>query len=167
MAGSGRDNFNPVAGSIPYDDSVQTPLSGTDDVQEMLDYLKNQVAVSASPGFTWGRSGNVSTGTWLLNDSVPSNTSGRLIFLNSAEIVKIFIANEDATILSVDIYSHDGNSVNLTLLGTVTTAATRNNTFTVSYSVALNKQIGLRLSPSSANSGKNMVAGCLIKGSTV
>ena len=34
---------SPVASSIPYDDTIQTPLSGTDDVQEMLDYLIQEI----------------------------------------------------------------------------------------------------------------------------
>lgn len=166
MSGTGRDQYQPVAEEVPYDDTIETPASGTEDVQAMLDYLKNKVAVSASPGFTWGRSGTVTASTWLLNDAVPSNTSGRLIFLNSAEIVKVFVANEDPTILTMHVYSHDGDSINLTLLGSVTTGATRSETFTVSYPVALNKQIAIRLAPGSA-SGKNMVVGCLIKGSIV
>jgi hypothetical protein len=157
---------SPVSASIPYDDTIQTPLSGTDDVQEMLDWLKNQVAISASPGFTWGRSGTVNQNTWLLNDSVPSNLSGRVCFLNSASIIKVFVANQAATAgIVVEVYTHDGNSVNLTLIGSVTTLATRSNTFTVAYPVSLDKQIAIKIANGSP-SGANMVVGCLIKGST-
>lgn len=160
-----RDEFIQVAKTVPYDDTIQTPVSGTSDVQAMLDYLKNQVAVSASPGFTWGRSGTITQSTWLLNDSVPSNLSGRTVFLNSAEIVRVFVANQDATSgIIIEVYTHDGDSVNLTLVGSVTTAATRSNTFTVSLPITLNKQVALYIANGSA-SGKNMVVGCLIKGS--
>jgi hypothetical protein len=157
---------SPVARSVPYDDSIQAPPAGVDDVQSMLDYLKNLAAISASPGFTWGRSGNVNPNTWLLNDSVPSNLSGRNVFLLNAFITKVFVANQNATSgIQIEIYSHDGNSVNLTLLGTVTTAAIRSNTFTVNYPVALNKQIAMKIKNTSAT-GQNMVTGCMIKGTT-
>jgi hypothetical protein len=161
---SRRDEFIQVAKTVPYDDTIQTPLSGTEDVQAMLDYLKNKVSTSASPGFTWGRSGNVNANTWFLNDSVPSNTSGRICFLLNSSIEKVFIANEAATAgIQIEVYTHDGNSINLTLIGTVTTAAQRSNTFTVSYPVAFNKQIAIKLKNGSP-AGKNMVIGCLIKG---
>jgi len=157
----------PVAYSIPYDDTIQTPLSGTSDVQSMLDYLKNLVAVSASPGFTWGRSGAVNPNTWLLNDSVPSNLSGRTVFLNSANVIRIFVANQNATAgIQIELYSHDGNSVNLTLLTTVTTLATRSNSFTVAVPIAFNKQLAFKTKAGSV-AGANMVVGCLISGSLV
>ena len=161
---SGPVYKSPVARSIPYDDTIQTPLSGTSDVQDVIDWLKNQVAISASPGFTWGRSGNINSNTWLLNDSVPSNKSGRTVFLLNASVTRIFVANQDATAgIAVEVYTHDGDSVNLTLLGTVTTAAQRSNTFNVSYSVAYNKQLAIRLSNTSV-SAKNLVIGCLLQG---
>ena len=151
-----------VAGGVPYDDTIQGPASGTDDVQEMLDYLKNRLAVSAATGFTYGRSGNLPANTWLLNDTVPCNKSGRVSYLTSGVIQKIFTANEDPDVITVGIYTHDGNEVNLTLIGTVTTAAQRTNTFTVSLAVALNKQIAIRIQPGSA--GKNMDVGLLMGG---
>lgn len=154
-----------VAKSVPYDDTIQTPTTNTDNVQDIIDYLKNALATSVSPGFTWGRSGTVTPLTWLLNDSVPSNLSGRIIFLSSAEIKKVYIANQDATSgIVLGVYSHDGDENNLTLLGSVTTTATRSNTFSVSWSVALNKQIAVKLETGSANA-KNVVVGVLIKGS--
>jgi len=159
-----RDYFVQVAESTPYDDTLESPLTSSDDVQAIIDYLKNKVATSASPGFTWSRSGNIPNSAWLLNDSVPSILSGRLIFLNNAEIKKVFIANQNAVILTIGIYSHDGDGNNITLLGTVTTAAQRSSTFTVTYPVALNKQIAIQLEASSANAGTNIVVGCLIKG---
>ena len=119
---------------------------------------------SASPGFTWARSGAVPANTWLLKDSIPSNVSGKICPLLNANIVKIDVANQDATSgIIIEVYTHDGDSVNLTLIGSVTTAATRSNTFTVSLAVAQSKQIALKLSASSA-AGKNIEAGCLIKG---
>ena len=128
------------------------------------EFVRQFVGTSASPGFTWGRSGAVSANTWLLNDSVPSQRSGRTIFLSNAVVQKIFVANQDpASGIDLGVYSHDGNSVNLTLLGTVTTAALRSNTFTVNFPIDLNKQLAIRIKPGSA-AAKNLVVGCLISG---
>lgn len=156
---------SPVARSIPFDNSTNGYVST--EVQGAIEELNYIVATSASPGFTWGRSGNVNQNTWLLNDSVPSNLSGRTVFLNNAVVEKIFIANQDATAgIIIEIYSHDGDSVNLALIGTVTTLATRSNTFTVNLPIALNKQLAMKVASGSAT-GKNLVTGCLIRGSSV
>lgn len=119
---------------------------------------------SASPGFTWGRSGNSPADTWLQNESVPSNKTGRTNFLSNAIIKKIFVANEDAVIIKISIYYHDGNEVGLTLLGSVTTLATRTNSFTVNFSVPQDKQIAMKIASDSPNGSKNIVAGLLMSG---
>jgi hypothetical protein len=155
---------SPVAGSIPYDDTIQAPLSGSDDVQAILDWLKNRVATSASPGLTWGRSGTVNANAWLLNDSVPSNICGRIIFLNSAQATKVYVANQDATAgIVFGVYEHSGDGLNMTLLGTVTTTAVRANTFTVAWNLTFNKQLAVKIQPGSS-SAKNPVIGVLIQG---
>jgi hypothetical protein len=153
-----------VASSIFYDDQV-IPTNLGDTIQDAIDNIYQQTQVAASPGFTWGRSGTSTPNTWLLNDSVPSNNSGRTVFLNNAEIQNIFVANQDATAgIDLGIYSHEGDEVNLTLLGTVTTAATRSNTFSVAFSIAVDKQIAIKIMPGSSQS-KNIVVGALIRGS--
>lgn len=163
----GYINSTPVAKQIPFDKDNDPNCSFTSEtVQAVVEELCDRIATSASPGFTWGRSGTVTPNTWMLNDSVPSNTSGRTNFLLNAEIQKVFVANEDATAgITLGIYSHEGDEVNLTLLGTVITAAARSNIFTVVYPIALNKQIAIRVLPGSATA-KNIVVGVLIKGST-
>lgn len=151
------------ANSVFFDNTVMGLLT-SNDVQDAIDELTNITDVSASPGFTWGRSGNTTAGTWLLNDTVPSNRCGRENFLYNAEIQKVFVANQDATIIKLGFYWHDGDSNNITLLGTVTTAAQRSNDFDVSWSVARGKQIAVKVEDDSANSAKEPVVGLLIKG---
>ncbi len=156
---------SPVAGSTPYDDLLQSPTTGSDDVQAILDYLKNKISTNASPGFTWARSGATPANTWLLNDSVPSNLSGRTNFLSSAQMVRVYIANQDATAgIVLGIYEHSGDGIGMTLLGTVTTAATRSNTFTVAWNLTSNKQLAIQVDSTSV-AAKNIVVGVLINGS--
>lgn len=155
---------SPVSKSVPYDDqNVPTNLGGN--VQDAIDELYNTVIISASPGFTFSRSGTLPASTWLLADNVPSNVSSRVCFLNSAEIVALFCANQDPSVLKIGIYTHEGDETNLTLLSTVTTAAQRTNTFSLSLSVPYLKQIAIRVESDSPNSGKNLDVGLILKGS--
>lgn len=130
-----------------------------------LEEAVNQIfATSASPGFSWGRSGTVTKGAWLQNDTVPSNVSGRTVFLAGAVIKKIFVANEDPVALKIELYHHDGAGVALTLLGSVTTGAVRTSKFDVTIAVPVDKQLALRVASDSPNQGKNLVAGVIIAG---
>lgn len=151
-----------VSRSVPFDNTTNGFVS--EDVQSAIEELKVIAANSASPGFTYGRSGNLPNSTWLLNDTVPSNISGRINFLNDCFIKKIFIANQDLSIIKIGIYTHDGNQVNLTLVGTVTTLAQRSNFFDIALSVPISKQIAIRIEPDSLNPGKNMDIGLILKG---
>ena len=63
-------------------------MSGTGRDQYFIDPAE-QIANSASPGFTYGRSGNLPSSTWLLNDTVPCNQSGRVNYLNNCFIKKM------------------------------------------------------------------------------
>jgi hypothetical protein len=157
----GKVFISPVAKSIPFDNSSNGFVSS--DTQGAIEEINNSVATSASPGFTWGRSGTTNGGTYLQNESVPSNTSGRTVFLNNAVIKKVFIANQDATVLIIEVMSHDGDGLGMTLLGTVTTTAQRTSFFDVNFAVAINKQLAVRLKNTS-NAAKNIVVGVLIKG---
>ena len=161
-AGSKHVTITPVAKATPFDNSTNGFTST--DVQAAIEELKNNATNSASPGFTYGRSGNLPSSTWLLDDTVPSNISGRINYLNNCIITHIFVANQDPNIITIGVYTHDGDGVNMTLIGTVTTLAQRTNTFTTSISVPLNKQVAVRVEPTSASSGKNMDVGLQLKG---
>jgi len=151
-----RGSPTEVAESVPFDNATNGFTS--DNVQGAIE----EIGASASPGFTWGRSGVSGSGTYLLNDAVPSNKAGRTIVLGASKIVKIFSATEDVDTYTLEIYSHDGNEVNLTLLTTLTVTASRTgNSGTISVSVAGNKQLAARIGTGSA---KNIVAGIVMQG---
>lgn len=152
----------PIAEDVEFDPSNCEALT-TDNVQEAIDELCNVVAVSASPGFTWGKSGNVSSNTWLLNDTVPSNKTGRVVFLNSATLEKVFVSNENVNTFDLEIYEHDGTT--FTLITTVSIVAQRAQSFTIaSLALTANKELAVKLVN---GSGKNVVCGCLLSGSLV
>lgn len=156
-----RDEFIQVAKTVPFDNATNGFVST--DVQAAIEELANTVDVSASPGFTWGSSGNIVSGSWLLNDTVPSNKSGRSIFLQTATLEYVFVRCELSTTVDVEVYQHDGTTY--TLLTTVSLVATRAGDFPIaSISLTTGKELAMKISTGSA---KNPVVGCVIKGSFV
>jgi len=162
MSGSGRDEFERHAIETPFDPD-NDPDCGfiSENVQEVIEELCHQVDTSASPGFTWGASGNIPSNTWLLNDTVPSNKSGRAIFLTGATLEQIFVRVENVTTVGVGVYEHDGTTY--TLLTTVNLVATRTGDFSIaSIALTTGKELAMRIESGSA---KNPVVGCVLKGS--
>lgn len=154
-----RDDFTPVAEQVPYDNTDSDLVSG--EVKAALDELDNKVSTSASPGFSFGRASNVNNGTWLLCETVPSNKAGRYVYINNAVVEKIFVGSETVSTYDLEIYYHDGDSINLTLLDTVSIVSARGGAFTVGQAVATNKHIAIKLVNGSA---RNIVAGLELSG---
>ena len=154
-----RDVFSYVARQIGFDNSTNGFVA--DEVQGALEELKNDISTSASPGFSFGRASNVNNGTWLLNEGVPSNKSGRYVYINNAIVEKIFVGSETVSTYDLEIYSHDGDSVNLTLLDTVSIVSSRGGTIIVGVAVAIDKHLAIKLVNGSA---RNVVAGLELSG---
>lgn len=146
------------AEQVPFDNSTNGFTS--EDVQAAIEEVNNNVAVSASPGFTWGRSGNISN-TYLQNDTVPSNTAGRLVPVTTGEITTIFAAAENTSSATIEIRRRVG--VVFTTIATCPYGGTRKVTCNVVSppSVALNDELAVYVS----GSAKNPVVGIIIKGS--
>lgn len=158
MPGSGRDNFTPAAEQVPFDNETNGFIS--EDTQAAIEEVKSALLVSASPGFTWGKSGNTTSNSWLLNDSVPSNKAGRAIFVINPTLESVFIRCESPATFDIEIYEHDGTT--FTLITTVNIIAARGGNFNIaSLPLTSGKELALKLVNGSA---KNPVAGCIIKG---
>lgn len=151
---------SPDADSVSFDPESSGLISETSG--EAIRELAQTLSTSASPGFSFGRASNVNSGTWLQCESVPSNKSGRYVYINNAVIEKIFISNETISTFDIEIYSHEGNEVNLTLLYTASVTSSTGGGFSVGVSVSTGKQLALRLS---SGSGKNLVCGLELSGS--
>lgn len=157
---SRRGWITQVARSLFFDDSNTTYNATT--VQEALEAQNAAVGVSASPGFSFGRSANVGLNTWLVvTGSVPSNKAGITVALANPEITQIFVGNEDISTFDITVYEHEGDEVNLTSLGTVSVVAMRSDTFDVSFSVTSGRQLAVRVTSGSA---KNLNVGLQLKG---
>lgn len=129
-----------IAENIPFDNSTNGFIA--DNVQDAIE----EIGASASPGFSFGRSGNVFQNTWLNRvGNIPSNRTGVTIGINSPIVSQVFCANRNIETYTIGIYEHDGNSVNLTLLGTVDVVSSRSATFNVSFATSTGKQLAVRL----------------------
>jgi hypothetical protein len=153
--------LSPVAKSVPFDNS--TNGFNATEVQSAIEEVKS----SASPGFSFGRSGTVTSGTFLQCESVPSNVSGRWVYINSAVITRVFVSNEDTTTYKLEVLYHDGGGVGLTSIGSVTVTAAKGAAFTVNWPVPTNKQLSIRVATDSPNNAKNLVCGLELSGSSV
>ena len=154
--------ITPVASAVPFDNSTKGFAST--DTQGAIEEINNKVIASASPGFTFGRSGAVTKGSFLLTDTVPSNNTGRFVYIYNAVINKVFVGASPATTYTIEIMYHSGGGTSLTSLGTVTVTAAFGNDFTVNWSVPHGVYLCARVSTSSANQPKEVVCGLQLNG---
>lgn len=149
----------PVAKAIPFDNSTNGFSSS--DAQAAIEEANNTALASVSPGFTWGRSGNTPSNTYLLNDSVPSNTTGRISPI-SGYIDRVFVSNELPNTFTVEIQKRSGASF-VTLCSISLTAE---RTKVQSYTNVMVTELDEIAARVSSGSCKNVVVGLVIKGSS-
>ena len=154
------EEYELKAENIPYN-NVDSGLTATD-VKAGIDEISNTAATSASPGFSFGRSSNVNNGTWLQCETVPSNKAGRFVYITDAVVETIFVSSETISTYDVGIYYHDGNSINLVLLDTISVVNSRGGSFIIGQSVPTGKQLALRIT---SGSTRNIVCGLELSGS--
>jgi hypothetical protein len=116
----------------------------------------------ASPGFSFGRRGNVAVNTWLRNEEVPSNRTGRVIAVNNPEAVLVSLANRNVTTYTVTFFEHDGNLIGLTSLGSVTVTSARGDDQSISVALTQGKQLAARLT--AGTSVQDLVVTVTVKG---
>ena len=145
-----RDEYTPVAESIPFDNDDNDFVS--EDVQSAIEEVNDKVGISASPGYSFGKSGNVSSGTWLLRTGgVPSNKSGVNVALYNGELIQISTGSEEADTYTLQVWQHDGDEINPVLVATVSITASRKMVFNLtSVLLVRNKHIAVKLSVGSA-----------------
>jgi hypothetical protein len=88
-------------------------LPGTltaDNVQEAIEELDNKVAVSASPGFSWGKGGSAGRREWLYNEDVECNKTGRVVPFSDAQLLYLFVSNSESVTCTIRLYEHQGGS---------------------------------------------------------
>jgi len=152
------------ASDIDFDDSNIDIIAAN--VQEAIEALFDKVGISASPGFSFGKSGNISSGTWLLRPGqVPSNKAGVNVGLYNAELIQVSTGSEDLDTYTLEVYQHGGDSINLTLISTINVTNSRKEVVNITAGTTLtrNMHIAIKLS---AGSAKNIGVDLQIIGSS-
>lgn len=119
------------------------------------------VVGSASPGFTWGRSGTTPPGSYLQNDTVPSNISGRLVPVSGGYIRTVFVALKNAASCTVVIQKRVGAVFTDLATVTLTSQRIKIENLPTTVSVAFGDEIAVKIGSGSAS---DPVVGLVIKG---
>lgn len=106
-------------------------------------------SASASPGFSWGRSGNIIANTYLLNDTVPSNVTGRIVPLVTGTITKAVIACGIASTFTVKVQKRSG--VSFTDLFSVSVVSSRTSVTTQTQAVTSGDELAVLVSAGSTD----------------
>ena len=155
MAGTGRDQYIEVAETIPFDNDSNDFVA--EDVQGAIEELAENLDRSASPGFSFGRSGNVSSNSWLLRPGgVPSNRTGVTFGLYNGILDEISVGTENLETYTIEIIQHDGNEINSVSIASVSIVNLRKAVFSVGVDytqtnpLVRNKQIAVKITSGSA-----------------
>lgn len=150
----------PIAEDVDFDNSTNDFVS--DNVQDALE----EIGASASPGFSFGREGSAGSGTWLRRPgNIESNRTGVTIPITNPKITTIAVGTENIATYDVGVFEHDGNSINLTLLTTVSVSSSRAETFDgLSVSATQGKQLAVRVTSTSAGNPTNLGVDIVLTG---
>ncbi len=160
-----------AAKGIAFENSDDTTIQGDAGVMRFKDAeVTTEVSLSdlldggngASPGFSFGRRGAVAVNTWLRNEEVPSNRTGRVIAVNNPAAVLVSVANRNVTTYTITFFEHDGNLINLTTLGSITVTADRGGELSINVPLTQGKQLAARLTAGS--NVRDLVATVTVKG---
>lgn len=116
--------------------------------------LLTSLQALAAPGAMFTRSGNIPSGSYLLNGNVVSNTTGFPIRLLNAELIFISVASEAIDTYDIDIIEFDGSTENV--LATINVVNARTADFTPASPIPITFGNELRAKLVSG-SGKNVV----------
>lgn len=148
-----------IAIAIPFDNDDNGFTA--DNVQEAIE----EIGASASPGYSFGRSGNLSQNTWLRRPgNVLSNRTGVTVDINNPIVTKVAVSNRSNETFEVQVYEHEGDEVNLTLLGTVTVNNDTGGIFEVSFPCTRGRQLAVRLGSTSSGNVRDIGADLTLVG---
>ena len=123
-------------------------------------------STTASLSMNFGKNGNVSNNTYIpRTGGVSSNIIGLPVLLNNSFLRAAEAQNEDTTTFDLEIFKHDGNGVNLTVIHTIEVVSANGKLDSgLNISVETNKQIGCQITGGSA---KNIGVSLIFKGTSL
>jgi len=118
--------------------------------------LNSLVATSASPGYSFGDSGNISNAFLLRPGGAPSNKTGINLGLSSAVLSKITCGSQNIDTYDIEIYQHDGGGINMTLITVVSIVSLRKKEFGIadiyplSNAIQQNRHVAVKITNGTA-----------------
>ena len=102
--------------------------------------------------YAFGMAGNVKDKDWLYRPpgNIPTNKTGHTVGFVNPVIKKVTTANENLNTYDLEIYEHEGDEINLTLLETLNIVNKRSETFDICVAVTQGRQLAIRLVNGSA-----------------
>jgi len=153
-----QEELELIAGNVPFN-NVSNGFNSSD-IQGAIE----ESGASASPGFSFGRSGRVGGGTWLRRPgNVPSNRAGVTIPINNPIVSEVSCSNRNTDTYVLEIWEHEGNLTNSVLLGTVTVTNSRGGVYSVNFPTSKGKQLAIRLA-SGGGFVRDLGADVVVKG---
>ena len=123
-------------------------------------YISVNPIADSSPGFSFGRSGTCTAGTYLLVDSVPSNLAGRIVPFLTAELTNIFIVCSVPATFTVELQVRSGST--FTTIQTVSVSNARKFTQKLEgIQLQLGDELCVRVGTGSC---ANIIAGIITRG---
>lgn len=153
----------PHAFTVPFDKNNNPSLGfSSDNVQEAIEELRQEVASSASPGWSFGKSGNVTSNSWLLVDgSVPSNKAGKAIYLSDCFLEAVYVRCENASTFTVEVYEHDGVTFTLVYTFSLTAQRAKDEILAIPVALTTGWELAVKLGTGSA---ANVQVGVQLRG---
>lgn len=147
---------SPVAKSVFFD-PTNCDIIDKKNVQGAIEDLCTKIQTAASPGFSFGRQGNISNGTFLNRPGgVPSNRTGVNFGLSNGSLDVIAVGTENLDTYTIKVWQHDGNFINPVEITTVSITSSRKEVlelgvdYTLTNSLVKNKQIAIEITAGSA-----------------
>ena len=152
--------------SVPFDKDNRPELEfESDNAQEAIEENREQILKSASPGFTFGRPNVIFNNTFLFNEGVSSNMSGRTMGFLDAELIKITYNTRDEASYDIQIYQHDGNFQNATLITTQTVNNNNKGSFDLTnVSLTIDRQFAIRINNITSGRVRDIMIDLNVKG---
>lgn len=155
-----RTRKSPEAIEVGFDDT--TCQRGVDTTQEIIEELCSDIdnlQDTSLPSFTWGISGSVKN-TYLLNETVPSNVTGRIVPVTGI-LTNITVANEDAQTFTIEIRERNGG---FTTIASLSLVNERKKTATINVPITAGDELSCYISAGVSEKAKNPVVFLIMEG---
>lgn len=125
-------------------------------------YINVDNLADSTPGFSFGRSGACSAGTYLQVDSVPSNLAGRIVPFSTATLSNIFVSCQTTATFTIEVQTRLGSTFTTVYTATISANRIFTQTGISTVNFVLGDEVCVRIGSGSC---ANVIVGLIIKGS--